>query len=274
MINIIKKILFYLLCISVTILICFPIYLMIKSSIEPSIIRFNFPPKFIPQDINFSSYINVIREVHVVNWITNSLIVTILSVVFILAIAVPAGHAVALYKYSGKKFMMFFILFTQMVPVPIIVVPMYVIFAKLKLINSLFGLIIVNTAFNLPFATWILVGFFSKIPREIMESARIDGCSELGVFLKISVPISKPILITISAISFFAVWNEFLFANVFISDGDKWLATVGLSTFIGQFSIDYQSMMTVSTLYLLPSLLIYFILGRYIVQGIATGYSK
>ena len=274
MINIIKKISFYLLCISVAILICLPIYLMIKSSIEPSITRFNFPPKFIPQDIDFSSYINVIREVDIVNWITNSFVVAMVSVAFVLAIAVPAAHAAALYKYSGKKFMMFFILFTQMVPTPIMVVPMYVIFAKLNLINRLIGLIIVNGAFNLPFATWILIGFFSKIPREIIESAKIDGCSELGVFLRISVPISKPILITVSAITFFEVWNEFLFANTFISDGDKWLATVGLSSFIGQFSIDYQSMMTATTLYLLPPLLIYFILGRYIVQGIATGYGK
>ena len=270
----IKKPIFYSILFFVILSICLPIYFMIKVGLEPSHLRFQYPPNFLITQTSIEGYLKLIEKFDIFTWIKNSFYITISSVLLMIVIAVPAGYGLATYKFSLKKGILLSVLFTQMVPIPIMIVPLYVIMKNIRLTNSLLGLIILNGIFNLPFATWILVGFFSRIPKEILESGRIDGCSELEIFCKIAVPISRPILITISAITFFAVWNEFLFANTFISDAKHWVAPVGLAIFIGQFAIDYQSMMIAATIYLLPPLIVYFVLNRYIVQGIASGYSS
>ena len=152
------------------------------------------------------------------NWLLNSAIVAVGTTVASIALAILPAYALSRFRFRGKGAVGFGLFTTQMLPEAMLVVPLYAIFAKLSLLNSLGGLILANTAFTVPVVVWILKGAIDGVPLEIEEAARVDGCSRLGIVMSVVVPLIAPTLAAASVIAFFHGWNEYVFAQTFITE--------------------------------------------------------
>ncbi len=163
---------------------------------------------------------------------------------------------------------------TQMLPEAMLVVPLYAIFAKLLLLDTLGGLILANAAFTVPVITWILKGAIDGVPLEIEEAARIDGCSRLDIVLGIVLPVVAPTLAAASVIAFFHGWNEYVFAQTLILSQELRTASVGLASFVGELSTPIHTVMAIGVMYTLPAVAFYLMVQRYVVAGMTAGSVK
>jgi multiple sugar transport system permease protein len=176
-----------------------------------------------------------------------------------------------LFEVTDSGFSLFT---TQMLPEAMLLVPLYAIFGKLALLNTLGGLILANTAFTVPVIIWILKGAIDGVPLEIEEAARIDGCSRLGVILSVVVPLIAPTLAAAAVIAFFHGWNEYIFAQTFINEERLHVASVGLASFVGELSTPLDAVMAVAVIYTLPAVVFYLMVQKHVVAGMTAGSVK
>jgi len=263
---------YYLLLLLTVAAIAFPVYWMAVSSLQTQEAGFKYPPQLFPTEFDVSSYTEAFAKGDIFTWIRNSLIVAFGVVVFNLFNAVPAAYAIAKTRFKLSTVLLFLVLATQMVPPPLLVVPLFVIFRTAGLINNFISLILADSILTLPLVAWVLVGFFENLPDELSEAARIDGCSRYGVFFRVALPLTKPAIITVSLFTFYDVWNEYLFGVTFMTSQSKWVGSVGLASFVGQFVMRWKPMMTHSLLFSIIPLIVYFIARNQILKGAAQGF--
>ena len=268
------KIVLYLVIIIMAIGILFPIYWMLLTSFQPTSQAMSYPPSFIFKTFSLEKFKEVITKTDIFKWIINSIIVSLGVVIINLLVAIPAAYSISRYKIKFNKLLLIVVLVTQMIPPAIMVVPLFEIFASIGVINRLLSLILADTILTLPLGTWILIGFFENIPREIEEAAFMDGVSKIGLFFRISLPLTYPALITVAIITFFDAWNEYMYAYSFIISQSKWVGTVGIASFMGQFLTDWQGLMVASMIFSLFPMGIYIFLRSFIVRGVSEGFSK
>lgn len=266
------KVGFYGLMIVIGISVIFPVYWMVKTSLEIEGVMFTYPPRIISIP-DFTPYKKVLLDGDIFRWIFNSLKVSGGAVLLNLFVATFAAYAIARYRFKLRYTLLFIVLLTQLIPAPLIVVPLFVIFRRAGLMDRLFALVLVDAMITLPVSVWILSGFIRQIPHDIFDAGRIDGCSELKLLQKIGLPLISPILITIALLTFFDVWNEFMFAYTFISSADKWVGTYGLSRFISMGIFRWRELMASSTLFAIIPFVLYLTLRNYIVRGVQQGFS-
>ncbi len=269
-----RLLLTYTVAIIVCFVILFPLYWMITTSLQNEKELFKSRPNFFPPKIEWDSYAQIFTEHNMLGWLKNSLIVAICSTALSVPVSLFAAYSISRLKFRGSQFTMFLMLLTQMLPVTLIVLPLFVIFKDLKLLDTHKGLVLANFTFSLPLSISILKGFLDTIPKEIEEAAAIDGCSKWLMIPKVIVPISLPGLVSSSVIAFFASWNEYLFASTFINNEAKWLGTVGLASFQGVFLTPWNKVLAASTVYTLPALIFYLFVQKYIVSGLTAGSVK
>lgn len=169
---------------------------------------------------------------------------------------------------------MLILLLSQMLPEIIIAIPLYVSFKHLNLLNKVMCLVITNCSFCIPISTFFLKGFFDSIPREIEEAAVIDGCNRMQIFYRIFLPLSLPGLIATGGLIFVLAWNEFLFARTFLSSGTKWVTSVGVASFIGQYVTPWNKVMAGAVISVLPVMLVFIFFQKYLVRGLTSGAVK
>ena len=252
----------------------FPVYWMVNISLKSEVNLFNYPPQILPYNLDFSGYVQAFKTGTIYIWIKNSLIVTLFSVILNVISATLAAFALSRYNFKANIAFIFLIMLTQMIAPALIIAPIYILFLKIKLTNSLIGLVIANTGMTLAFSTWILKGFFDNIPKEIDDAALIDGCSYFQVFRNIILPLSIPAIITIVVLTFFEVYNEYMFALTLITSENKWLGTVGIAANTTRMGTSWNTMLAQTTLFCIVPLLFYFIFQRYIVKGLTAGALK
>jgi len=250
------------------------VYWLLLGSFQQEIAFFTYPPPFLAKFFTSAPYLKSFADGRIVLWIRNTSIVTVAVVVFTVVVGSLAAYGFARFRFAWKNLFLLLILTTQMIPEVLAVTPLYITFRQWGLINTFPGLIIADLGLALPLSIWIFMGFFTTIPRAIEEAAMIDGCSRLGVLFRIVLPLSTPALITIAALTFFATWNEYVFALTFIDDPNKWLGTVGIASFIGEHTTSLNTMMSSSVLFLVTPVFIYAFLQKYIVSGITRGGVK
>lgn len=207
-------------------------------------------------------------------WLGNSFWIAAGTTVLSLFLAILAGYALSRFKFYGKGFVGFLLFSTQMLPEALLVVPLYAIFSTLGILNNLGGLVLADAAFAMPVAAFIIKAAVDDVPIEIEESARVDGCPRLGIVSLIVLPLIKPSVAAAAVISFFAGWNEFLFANTFTSDKQLWPASVGLASFQGQFITPIELVMAAALVFALPAIIFFLLAQRSIVSGMAAGAVK
>lgn len=269
-----RKIGIYFILLFMAIAIVFPIYWMLLTTFQPTSQATAYPPSLFFKSFSLDKVIEVLLDTSVIKWIFNSFIVALGVVVVNLLISVPAAYSIARYKIKCNTILLFVVLVTQMIPPAIMVVPLFEIFASVGLNNNLLSLILADSILTLPIGTWILIGFFENLPTEIEEAAIMDGASKMMLFYKISLPLTYPAMVTVAILTFFDAWNEYMYAYTFISDQSKWVGTVGVASFMGQFLTDWQAVMASSLIFSILPMLIYIFLRKYIVRGVSEGFAK
>lgn len=222
----------------------------------------------------FNNYSTLIFETSFIRWFLNSVLVTVLTTFVGLFFAATAAFAFSQFKFAGRKFLLYFFLFTQMFPGALLIVALYKIMNMLGLLDSMLGLVVAYTTISLPFCVWMLKSYFDTIPVSIMESAKIDGLSYWGQFYKMALPLSLPGIAVTSFFSFITAWNEFLLALIFLTSESKMTVAVGLRSFIGYENTLWDVLTAGSIVMTLPVLLFFVFAQRWIISGLTSGAVK
>jgi multiple sugar transport system permease protein len=252
----------------------FPFYWMFVTATTSDANMFAATPQLLPDLSRLGIFTQVFAESAVRSWLVNSFIIAAGTTALTLVLAIPLGYAFARFNFWGKAAVGIGLLVTQMLPEAVLVVPLFSIFSPLKLLNSYAGLILANTAFTLPVITWILKNAFDTVPIEIEEAAVLDGCTGLNALVRVVLPVVMPSVAACAVIAFFHGWNEYVFALTFITADELRPASVGLAGFIGEIATPVQSVMAVGVVYTLPAVVLYLLMQRFIVSGMAAGSVK
>jgi multiple sugar transport system permease protein len=252
----------------------FPIYWMFVTSLTTASNLFAARPQLLPNFAELHVYKDIFAAKPVGTWLLNSAIVAVGTTVASISLAVFPAYALSRFRFRGKGALGFGLFTTQMLPEAMLVVPLYALFAKVAMLNSLGGLILANTAFTVPVVVWILKGAIDGVPLEIEEAARVDGCTRLGIVMSVVLPLIAPTLAAASVIAFFHGWNEYVFAQTFITEDRLHTASVGLAGFVGELSTPIHSVMAVGFIYTLPAVAFYLMVQKHVVSGMTAGSVK
>jgi multiple sugar transport system permease protein len=252
----------------------FPIYWLIKIAITPERLIYSEGTALWPSETTLGNFVTVIWATDFLRFFANSLIVSLSTAAVTTAIAAAAGYAFSRFDFPGRRLVIALMLLTQMFPLLMIIAPIYKIVASLGLLNSLKSLILVYTAFNVPFATFLMQSFFDGIPKDLEDAAMMDGCTRFQALRKVILPLTLPGLGATLGFIFTAAWSEVLFALMLIRSNDSMTFPVGLLTFVSKFSVDWGQMMAAGVLALIPSCLFFVFIQRYLVQGLTSGAVK
>lgn len=272
--KLVKVLTCYIPLLVVTLVTVFPFYWFLNTSFKKESTILELPIRYLPTPFTVENYVFMLKSMGFDRYFLNSLIVSGLTTLFVIIIAIMGGYAISRYKFHGKKSIFGLLLLTQMLPGVIILIPLFTIFNKLQLINNLISLVIVNATVNLPFCTIMISGFFSGISPTLEEAAQIDGCSILKAIFKVVVPTILPGIIASGAFAFVNTWNEFVYSLNFINDYKLFTLPVGLSMMKGEFTVNYGGLAAGTVVALIPVLIIFCYIQKYLVQGLSAGALK
>jgi multiple sugar transport system permease protein len=275
----IGSVLYYLAVIIVVAITFFPIYWMLVSTLQPTKYSTYYPPPFFPKGLNFDVFSELFSKYDITDWIINSTIVALIATVICLVLSVLGAYTLSCLRWRGRTGFAIFLLMTQMLPEALIVVPIFKIFTNFPIIgvdlrNHLFGLSLIDAAFILPIGVWVLKNLYDTIPREIQEAARVDGASQLRVLFQIIMPLTLPGLAAVGVVTFFYAWNEYLFAQLMISDNNLYPASVGLGQMKTMLDTPIELQLAAGLVFAVPPIFFYIAMQRYIVAGITAGAVK
>jgi multiple sugar transport system permease protein len=257
-----------------------PYIQMIITALSPADELVNVPAQYLPSRFEFSNFVTVWEEAPLWGYLKSSLIISICATLVVLVVALPAAYYTARYRYRGRLLFLLLVLITQMFAPTALVIGIYREFVIIGDIfpaagvNTYLSLIIVNAAFNLAFSTWIMVAYFSTIPVELEEAAEIDGASRLGVLRRITLPLALPGIITATIFTFIAAWNEFVVALTLAQSADIHPLTVGVTTFVGQYRVEWQYLFTSSLIAIVPVVILFIVIEKWLVGGLTAGSIK
>ena len=249
-----------------------PIVILAENSLKPAKLVFSDPPKWIFAP-TLSHYRDVLTKLDFPRYMLNGAIVAGGSTLLALAIGTPAAYALCRARGRASAAAGLLILFCRMVPATVLIVPMFVIFSKLHLINRYPSLLIAHTTFDLPLVVWLMRSFFADIPRELEEAAMTDGARRLTAFWRVVLPLTAPGLTATSILCLLFSWNEFLFALV-LSGPETRTMPVGVSSFIGTVSIDWGGSSAAAMLAVIPVFILGLLVQRFLVRGLTLGAVK
>lgn len=265
-----------LLILAFVVVALFPFIWMLRTAFTPNGDAFSLTPSLLPTRFTFENLTRVVTSPNVpfVRYFLNSCLVAFSTTSLVVLLGSWGAYALARLSFRGRRTFGLSLLFIQMFPGILMIIPLFIIFTKLGLVNSFLGLIVAYTAGSLPFTVWILRGYFLSIPREMEDSARIDGCTYLGTLFRIVLPLSAPGLAAVATLAFVHAWNEFFFAYVLIDNDTKYVLSIGLATYVQQFTTDYGGLFAMASLTTLPVVAIFLVFQRYLVGGLTTGSIK
>ncbi|UXS42734.1 carbohydrate ABC transporter permease [Agrobacterium tumefaciens] len=252
----------------------FPLFWLLKVSVTPTDLLYSEGVRMWPSRATWDHYRFVIENSAFPTFFKNSVIVAGSTAIAVTILSSLSGYALSRFRFKGKYWIVALMLITQMFPLVMLVAPIFKMLSPLGLTNSLTGLVIVYTAFNVPFATFLMQSFFDGIPKDLEEAAMIDGASRFTAFRQIILPLTLPGIAATLGFVFTAAWSELLFALMLISGNQSATFPVGLLTFVSKFSVDFGQMMAAGVLALIPACLFFLLIQRYLVQGLTAGAVK
>jgi ABC-type glycerol-3-phosphate transport system permease component len=262
------------------VLVLLPIYWMFMTSFKNQPEIFRIPPALIPINFTFANYERVLignlsSSITFLTYFKNSMTVAVLTVLATLLLATPAAYAFSRVPFRGKRTLIYLVLVSQMLPIVLILIPLYRTFLHLRLLSTYPGLVLPYLMFSLPFSIWMLKGYLDSVPRELDESATVDGCSKLQAMLLVILPNVKGGLTATAIVDFIMSWDEFIISLVIMDkDGMRTLPVGIIQSFVGQFSIKWGDMMAASVLITIPVVLIFIFLSKQLIGGLITGAVK
>ena len=264
----------YILLILSSVIALFPVLWGLSTSLKADGEVTAFPPNVIPKTLNSGNYVSVFTQSDFMLYMRNSLLITAIGVLVATLIASHAAYALTFFELKINRILSFGILMTSMVPPVALLVPLYMMSVKLELYNTRILLVLVYTAWRTPVLTWILQGFFRKLPREIIEAGIIDGCSKAKSFYHLILPISQPGIVSAMLLSAVYIWNDYLVSSSFITANEKKMISVGLYQYITQYGIKWGLLMAAVMVSIIPIIILFVCLQSRFVDGMAAGAVK
>ncbi|MDC7234952.1 MAG: carbohydrate ABC transporter permease [Spirochaetales bacterium] len=257
-----------------TVLVFFPVLWMILCATRPNQDLFVFPVPIIQKTFTLDAFRVIFSQADVPRSLFNTVFVSLSATLFCLIIAAFGAFGMSRYRFKGRRVLQFYILMTQMLPVILIAIPFFKVFMQLGLYDTKAGLILAYTSFSLPFCSLTLLGFFGGIPRSLDEAAQIDGCTHLGSFIKIIMPISKTGLVSTGIFAFVTAWNEYLMALILTNSNRSQMLVVVIGKKIGQYDIAWNELMAITALASLPLIIMYAFMQKSFMRGLTAGSVK
>lgn len=262
------RVLLYLVVLWGAVIFAIPFYWMIRTAVMPPYQVNLFPPEWIPDSINFVNFRSpFVGPFPFARWFGNSAIVSVLSSLGVVLSASFVGFGFARLRFPFRNLLFIVVLSTMMLPEHIKLIPTYLLFVKLGWINTVLPLIVPNW-FAPPFHVFLMRQFFMTIPQEMDDAAKIDGCGWLGIYGRIHIPLSLPVMGVSAIYQFTFTWNDFLHPLVYLQQVDKYTVALGLRLFEGYMRSNIQDMMASALIAVMPTIIIFFIAQRYFIQGI------
>jgi multiple sugar transport system permease protein len=276
-----QRVLVYLFLTVGVLLVIGPFLWMISTSLTSAMEVFAWPPRLIPSQLRFSNYVEAVTAVDIPRYFLNSLVVTVISTISVLILDSLAGYALAKMRFPGRNALFLFILGTIMIPVQVTMIPLFIMFKRAPLLggNDILGaggtgMIDTYAALILPWAAttfgiYLMREFFRMLPSELLDAARVDGCSELKIFWRIYLPLAKPALAAVGLFNFTFVWNDFIWPLILTSTPKMRTLQLGLSSYKSQYFTDWHLLMAATTLTCIPIFVVYLIGQRHFIKGVA-----
>lgn len=265
--------LFVVFILAVLVFYLFPIIWMIISSLKTQGDAYAMPPRLIFTP-TLRNYREVLVDRHLLGFLRNSIVIVTISSALTVFIGTMAAFALSRFRFKGSNDLAFFILSTRVAPPVMVIFPIFIMYRNFfGLFNTYLGMILIYVMFNLPLAVWLLRGFFQEIPKELDESATIDGCTRWGAFWRIVFPLSSPGIVATAILSFIFAWNEFFFALILTSQRTRTLP-VTVTSFVSGMGIEWGELNAAGTIIIVPVLAFAFVMQRYLIRGLTLGAVK
>jgi N,N'-diacetylchitobiose transport system permease protein len=252
-------------------LMLFPVYWMVATAFKPGRDIQRIDPKWIPSPFTLANFDDAIHRPYFWSNVKNSVIIVCIVVIVSLVIGFLAALAIARFRFYGRRAVIVVIIGVQMIPIATMIIPMYLLLARAGQIDRLSGVIVTYLTFVLPFTVWTLRGFVMGIPRELEEAAMVDGCTRMGAFVRILLPLIAPGLVATSIFAFVQAWNEFIYAYVLLTSRDNQTLQVWLASFTTLRGTDWGPLMAAATLTSLPVVIFFAIVQRRVAFGLTAG---
>jgi multiple sugar transport system permease protein len=252
----------------------FPLIVMVSTSLKTQQEVYLQPPTFIPRAPTLQNYIDIWNVAPLASYFQNSIILGTGEMVLALALAIPAGYALARFRFHGRRAYLLFLMVIQIFPPVVIILALYRLVATLGLTDNLGTLIVLDTVFSLSFDIWLLTSYFASVPVEIEEAAMMDGNSRLGAMLRMSVPLAAPGIVAVAIFSFIDGWNEFLFALTFIRSSDKYPLTLGLFKYVSRYQVEWHQLLASGLLATIVVVVLFMFVQRQLTRGLIAGAER
>lgn len=233
-------------------------------------------PAFLPpSELYFGNFVSAFQQADLIRYLLNSTVITVITITLTICLGAPAAYAISLLRFKAAGKVLSFFLLGLMVPIFVSLLPLFQVFNNIGLRDTYWAVVLPQVAFNLPMCIYLYVGFMRYLPRSLMEAASLDGASTFRVFWRIVMPMSSNTTITIIIYNFVFVWNEFVFANTFLTSGSMKTLPVGLNDYVGLYGkVDYGATYAAIAFAVVPTLILYFALNKRVIEGMAAGAVK
>lgn len=256
-------------------LVVLPIYWMIVTSFKTNAEIVNAQVvTYWPRTFTLDNYKGLFSTMNYGTYLKNSLVVTLSTSLVVTVLSIYGGYGLARFKFKGKGVAMVFFLITQMIPSILVIIPLYVVFSQLQLIDTYTSLFVFYTVTNLPFCAITMRSFFERIPYALEEAAFVDGCSRGQTLWKVVLPVMFPGIVAVFVFAFIGAWNELIAGTIFLNTQKMWTIPIGLKSLVGKYNVDWGSMMAGGCLALLPTAVMFIFVQKYIVEGMTAGAVK
>lgn len=260
-------------------IICLPGFWIIVSSLRPTVEIMAKPAVWIPQELSLEAYRSMFSGVGqggipVWEYFRNSLVISVTSTAIALVIGMSGGYAFARFRFRGKSAVFLGLMLTRSVPGVALSLPLFMVYARLGIIDTHFGLILTYVALNVPFTIWLIDGFFRQVPKDLAEAAQIDGCTRWQAFWQVEFPLAGPGIASAGIFAFLTCWNEYALASQLTRSVDSKTLPVGLLDYTAEFTIDWRGMCALAVVMIIPALALTFIIQKHLVSGLTFGAVK
>jgi multiple sugar transport system permease protein len=269
-----KRALRYIVIVAVCVVALFPVYWMFLSAVQPSQYELTWPPSLFFRGFVWSSFSTLFQDAPIATWLLHSATASLVCVGITLVFAIPGAYLLSRLRWHGVGAFGFLLLFTQLMPGAMLIVPELQLFRRLDWTENLYALGVLYAAFNIPLGCWILKSAFDTVPKEVIDASLVDGAGKVRALTRILLPLSKPGVVAVAIVAFFGSWNDYIFASAFITNNNKYTAGLGLATFITDQVIHVNQLEAAGVVFSALPVLLYVLVQRHVVRGLTAGAVK
>lgn len=256
------------------VVVVYPLLIMVVSSLKTTPEIFDSPLGLIPKNVLLGNYVKAWNQANFGTYFRNSIFVGIVSVLSILFFGSMAAYVLARFSFPGNRAIYLLFLAGFMIPVRLAIVPLFIMMRDLRLLDTLWSLILVYIASGMPFTIFLMVNFFRHIPRDLEDAAVLDGAGPFQVYYQIMLPLVRPALATVGLFHFLSVWNDFFFPLIFIRSENLRTVPLGVSTFFGEYTNDWSLMFAALSISIMPVIVVYLLASKQFIAGLTSGAIK